>query len=314
VAEARFRAMFYTAAVGIGIMSLDRRLMDANPALCRLFGMSREELIGKTPEIVTYKGDYSKSSHDFKEMVSSDGNYYEAERRYVRKNGEIFWAHVTMTIVRDSSGKPLYIVGMVVDIDEQKKALAGLQESEARFRAMFEYASLGIVIGDVEKKPIAVNEAMAEMLGYSRQVLLETPGMDVTYPEDKALGQREFSQLAAGEIDSYHIEKRLAHKDGHPVWVRQTVSSVRDPQRKTVYWVSMVENIDARRQTLQDLQESESRFRAMFDNISIGMALVGFDRRVLAANQTLEQLSGYSAQELSRISISDLVYPEDLGI
>jgi PAS domain S-box-containing protein len=564
-AEARFRAMFDTATVGIGIMSLDRRIIDANPAMCRMLGLTREELIGQTPATATYPEDYARATEDFNDLLTGKKDSYQVERRYVRKNGVAFWTHVTMSVVHDASGNPLYLVGMVVDIDEQKQVLAELKqsearlrtiyenasvgialvgldghplsvnpavlsmtgyteqellglfglelshpddraaasgpmreliegkrdafqsesrfvcksgqvywvrqrissvrgadgkpaylvvmiedideqkhmlaaiqesesrframfessaigtlildvknltlrynavarsllddpelpdtladlydfihvryreserdkftellngqrdsyttdrsyhrqgeetiwshvtfstvkdihgelryivgmmeniteqkadqqklvESEARFRAMFEYATLGIVIGNVDKQPIAVNEAMAEMLGYPRDILLNTPGMDVTYFEDKALGQHEFRQLVDGEINSYQLEKRLAHKDGHPIWVRQTVSSVRDPQGKTVYWVSMVENIDAQKRTLMELQKSEARFRAMFDNVSVGMSLMSLERRVLAINQTAEEIIGYKLDELVDKDPAFLSLPED---
>lgn len=310
-AEARFRAMYDTATVGIGIMGLDRKIIDANPAMCRMLGLTLEEMIGQTPAVATYPEDYPKATEDFNDLLAGKKDSYQVERRYVRKNGEAFWTHVTMSVVNDSSGSPLYLVGMVVDIDEQKQALARMQESEARFRAMFEYASLGIVIGDVEKQPIAVNEAMAEMLGYSREELLQAPGMDVTYYEDKALGQREFRQLVDGKINSYHIEKRLAHKEGHPIWIRQIVSSVHDAQGKMVYWVSMIENIDAQKRTLMELQESEARFRAMFDNVSVGMSLMSLDRRVLAINQTAEEIVGYKLDELVDKDPAFLSHPED---
>jgi PAS domain S-box-containing protein len=435
--EATFRAIFETSGVGIGIMGLDRRVIDANPALCHMYGRTREELIGQTPALVTLPEDYPRSTEEFQELIEGKRDSYWDERRYVRPNGEIFWAHVTMSVVRDEDGKPLYLVGMVIDIDEQKRVVAELQtsesrsraifenskigllildvsnltfrtnaaarailddpdldrklkdvyefihvryqeserelfdqllngerdfyeteriyrrpgeepklanltfsairdadkqvryilgmiediteqkkaqdnlrESEARFRAMFEYASLGIVIGDVEKHPIAINEAMSDLLGYPREVLL-TPGMDATFPDDKSLGQREFRQLVDGEINSYHVEKRLAHQDGHPIWVRQTVSSVCDPKGKFLYWVSMVENIDAQKRTLLELQESEARFRAMFDNTSVGIALTSFDRKILQVNEAAARITGYKATELLKMNPFDLALPED---
>jgi PAS domain S-box-containing protein len=311
VAEARFRAIFDTAAVGIGIMSLDRTLMDANPALCRLFGMSREELIGKTPEIVTYRGDFSKSSQDFKEMVSSDGNYYEAERRYVRKNGEIFWAHVTMTIVRDSSGKPLYIIGMVVDIDKQKRALSELQESEARFRASFQSSAIGMGLLALDGKILQVNDAVCQMSGYSAEELQQRYDNQNVYPEDLNVGMDLFAEVIEGKRSSFSVEKRYMRKSGEVFWTRLTLSLVRNPDGSPGYLVGMIEDINEQKRVLAELQESEARFRAMFDNVAIGMALVGFDRSIQAVNYTLEQISGYTAEELSRINISDLVYPQD---
>ena len=103
--EARFRVMFDTAKVGIGMMSLDRKLMDANPALCQMFGVPREELIGQTPVVVTYPEDYEASTQQFMDLISGNVDSFWGERRYQRRNGEVFWAHVTMSLVRDEAGK-----------------------------------------------------------------------------------------------------------------------------------------------------------------------------------------------------------------
>ena len=97
--EACFRAIFENAAVGIGIMSLRRRIIDANSSLCRVFGPSRDELAGQTPAFVTHPDDFAQSTLDFQELISSNKNYYQSERRYVRKNGKVFWAHVTMNVL-----------------------------------------------------------------------------------------------------------------------------------------------------------------------------------------------------------------------
>src|SRR5512135_367792 len=106
--EATFRAMFETSAVGIGIMGLDRKIIDANPAICRMFGRTREQFIGQTPAVATYPDDYPKSTEEFQELLDGKREYYWDERRYIRTTGEIFWAHVTMSVVRDNAGKPLY--------------------------------------------------------------------------------------------------------------------------------------------------------------------------------------------------------------
>src|SRR5512138_2374978 len=150
--EAAFRAMFETSAVGIGIMGLDRKIRDANPAICRMFGFTREEFIGMEPVVATYPQDYIKSSAQFKDLLEGKCESIQDERRYIRKTGEIFWAHITMSVVRDETGAPLYMVGMVIDIDEKKRIMEELQTSEARFRAMFENAGIGIALVGMDRR------------------------------------------------------------------------------------------------------------------------------------------------------------------
>jgi PAS domain S-box-containing protein len=314
LAEVRFRAMFDTAAVGIGILGLDRRLIDANPALCRMFGMNREDLIGRTPEIVTYRDDYPKSSHDFNDLLSRDGDFYEGERRYVRRNGDLFWAHVTMSVVRDSSGSPLFIVGMLVDIDEQKQALAELQKSEARLRAIFENASIGIALVGLDGRPLAVNPAILSMTGYTEQEIRSLTGLELSHPDDRAEASAPMRELIEGKRDAFQTESRFVRKGGQVYWVRQRISSVRGADGKPAYLVVMVEDISEQKRMLAAIQESEVRFRAMFDNVSVGMAMLSLDRRVLAINKTAQEIVGYKLDELINKDPVFLAYPEDRQI
>ena len=94
--EATFRAMFETSAVGIGIMGLDHKIIDANPAICRMFGRTREQFIGLAPAVTTFPEDYPKSDEKFQELLDGKREYYWDERRYLRTNGEVFWAQITI--------------------------------------------------------------------------------------------------------------------------------------------------------------------------------------------------------------------------
>jgi PAS domain S-box-containing protein len=94
--EATFRAIFETSAVGIGIMGLDHRIIDVNPALCRMFGRTREQFIGLAPAVTTFPEDYPKSDEKFQELLDGKREYYWDERRYLRTNGEVFWTQITI--------------------------------------------------------------------------------------------------------------------------------------------------------------------------------------------------------------------------
>ncbi|MCA2002998.1 MAG: PAS domain S-box protein, partial [Chloroflexi bacterium] len=73
-------------------------------------------------------------------------------------------------------------------VDEQKRAETELRESEARFRAMFDHAAIGIALIGLDRRPIAINEALVKMTGYSREEGARLTGADLTYPPDAEIG------------------------------------------------------------------------------------------------------------------------------
>jgi PAS domain S-box-containing protein len=334
--EARFRAMFENAAVGIGIMSLDRTILDANPAMCRMLGLSREEMIGNTPIIATYAEDYPQSTQEYYELIAGRRNYYWSERRYVRKNGEVFWAHVTMSVVRNAEGEPIYLVGMVIDIDDRKRALQELSESEERFRTIYDNAEIGIVIANLSQvdqqwgsAPDGVmeeslffhlveeqrfNPALMRLFGYTEDELKSIEIANLIFPADRRSDVALRGELFAGKRDSYRIEKRYVRKDGDVFWGRLNYSLVRDSNGHPRVAIGIIEDITEERKARENLRESEARFRAMFDNTSVGMALMTLDRRIVAANQAAERIVGYSEEDLTKIDPADLSHPEDRQI
>lgn len=154
--EARFKAMFVNSAAGIGLMGLDRRIIDSNPAMCNMLGQTREELIGQTPAMATFPEDYAKSTAQFQQLVRGEIDHYVSERRYVHKSGKVFWASVSMSAVRDDNGKPLYLVGLIMNIDEQKQAQDKLAQQEADYRRTLEQR--------VEERTYALAEANTRLL------------------------------------------------------------------------------------------------------------------------------------------------------
>lgn len=309
--EARFRAAFQSSAIGMGVLSLDGKILQVNEAVVKMSGYTQEELCQRYDHENVYPEDLNIGMDLFQEMLEGKRDWFRVEKRYVRKNGEVFWARLTLSTVRAPDGSPAYLVGMIDDIDEQKKALESLKESEARFRSMFEHSAIGIGIMGFDRRLIDANPALCNIYGRTREELIGLSAAEVTYPDDDPESVRLLNELVTGQTDSFEADRRYIRKNGEVFWAHVTMSSVRGSDGKPLYLVGMVLDIDEKKKMQEHIRESEARFQAMFDNVSIGMALVGFDRRVISVNQTLQQISGYSAEELSHINISDLVYPED---
>jgi PAS domain S-box-containing protein len=263
--EARFQTMFDTASVGIGIMGLDRKVIDLNPTLCRMYGYPREQLIGQTSAMVAYPDDYPRAIQQLQGLLNGEYDYFHDERRYIRKNGEVFWAHITMSLVRDPSEKPLYIVGLVTDIDERKKAQETLRETEARFKAIYENTTVGMWVMTLDRKIISINPATARMTGYSPEELVDTDPNRLSHPEDTEIGMEAFREIVTGRNPGFQLEKRFICKDGGVFWGRITYSMVPKEDGSPEYLVGMIEDVTEQKLSSEHLAAQEAEHRRILE-------------------------------------------------
>jgi PAS domain S-box-containing protein len=142
---------------------------------------------------------------------------------------------------------------------QREQLTSALRASEARFRAIFSGAAIGIVLVDVDGRPVESNPAIEQMLGYTREELRGMVFTEVTHPDDVAADWALFAELVAGQRDSYRMEKRYLHKDGHIVWGNLTVSLVRDERGTPQFTIGMVEDITARKGMEANLGEAKRR-------------------------------------------------------
>jgi PAS domain S-box-containing protein len=130
--------MFDNVSVGMSLMGLDRRAMAVNQAAARITGYSVEELAGINAAALSYPPDLEIGMAGFQEMVAGKRDSLQMEKRFLRKNGEIFWARITYALVRNADGKPQYLVGSIEDINEQKLAAKKLAAQEAEYTLTLE--------------------------------------------------------------------------------------------------------------------------------------------------------------------------------
>jgi PAS domain S-box-containing protein len=309
--EGRFRAMFENAAVGISIISPEGKTLAVNPTLVKLSGYSESRLLELGGQGVTYPEDQEVGMREFHEILEGKRDSYQVEKRYVHEDGRIHWMRQGISAVRDTAGTVSYLIVIAEDIDQRKRAREELRESEARFRAMFDNAAIGIALIGLDRRPIAVNEALIQMTGYSPEEGSKISGADLTYPPDAEIGAEERQAVLDNKLDVFQVEKRYVHKDGHIFWVRITSSVVRNVDGKPKYIVAMTENIDGRKRKSEELQESEARFRSMFDNAAVGVAVMTLDRRITQINQKASHMTGYTEEEIGQINPSMLAVEED---
>jgi diguanylate cyclase (GGDEF)-like protein/PAS domain S-box-containing protein len=118
--------------------------------------------------------------------------------------------------------------------------------SEARFRAVFVGAAIGMSISGVDGNVMEVNEALCEMLGFTEEELIARRADDFIHPDDAADAWEQYGQLIAGERDNMRLEKPYFHKDGHAVWTDVVISLIRDQADRPRFVVAMIEDITER--------------------------------------------------------------------
>lgn len=136
--EARFRAMYDNAAVGMAMMSLDRRITSINQTAAIMTGYTLEELFNSDPTRLSYPEDIRIGMEEFGEMTAGKLPGFQMEKRFVRKGGEMFWGRVTYSVVPDKDGRPEYLVGIIEDVTEQRQARQKLAEQESEYRRTLE--------------------------------------------------------------------------------------------------------------------------------------------------------------------------------
>jgi diguanylate cyclase (GGDEF)-like protein/PAS domain S-box-containing protein len=163
------------------------------------------------------------------------------------------------------------------EIRAREDAESALRASEARFRAIFRNAGIGIGIADLQGRIVDANEAFASMLGYTVEEFCRLRVGDFVYPDDAPGMWDLYRGIIDGEIDTAQVQKRYRHRDGHLVWTELTASLIRDASGTPLYTVAMAEDITARR----ELQE-RLRMQALHDPLT-GLPNRAFVQERLAA-------------------------------
>lgn len=133
---------------------------------------------------------------------------------------------------------------------------AARHKSEERFRFTFEEAALGMAHVGLDGRWLRINRKLCEIVGYTREELLQMTFQDVTYPEDLEKDMDHVKELLEGKAQRYSMEKRYIRKDGSLVWVNLTASLLRNAEEKPLYFISVIEDISARKQMEEALARS----------------------------------------------------------
>jgi diguanylate cyclase (GGDEF)-like protein/PAS domain S-box-containing protein len=247
--EERFRLLYENAPVGIIQFDQNGYVASANQKFGEISGYSPDETVGFNYMDVSLPEERASIGKAVEDLLAGKKITDRRESHLLRKDKSTIWVHVTAGIIRGRQG--MIQCGIVVfeDINAKKQAEEALRQSEEKFRATFEHVPLGISECTVEGRFIDANPKLLDILGYTKDELVHLTINDVMHPMHPGDAEETLSnlqKLAAGEIDSYVMEKRVIRKDRSMVWVNVT-NSLTPIHGKPKYIVSAIEDITARK-------------------------------------------------------------------
>ena len=316
----RWQQFVKHAAWGMTVGDFESRtIRQVNPAFAQMHGYGIDELVG-TPSWVLYAPESRADLPRLHDALIQAGRLtFECVR--LRKDGSTFPAEVDIVLLYDDQNQPNGYIANVQDISARKQAEKMWHESEARFRATFEQAAVGIAHVSLDGVFLRLNQKFCEIAGYPLDELLKLTFQDITHPDDLGPDLDNARRLMAGEQQTYAMEKRYFRKDHSLVWINLTASLVRGQSGEPKYFIAVIEDISSRRQAEELLHDSEERFRTLYGSIRDAIFVHhieagGVPGHFVEVNDVACSRLGYSRDELLSLSPLDIDAPDssvDIG-
>ena len=294
------------------IFNSEGRIVRFNPAWDRLLGYDTDKLDGARILDFVHPGDLESTMGALARMRTPH-EIVAFVNRVRQHNGNFRFLEWRAT-ARDD-----LVYATARDITDQRLAEADLRESEARFRAIFEQAAVGVAEVDLKTGQFCrVNQRFCQILGYSAEELRARTFGDITHPEDLLKSVDGLKKFAAGEIAELTCEKRYVHKNGRPVWVSLQVKLLGNPGQPFGHFVSVIQDITERKETDETLRrsltlamEANQRLKFQVSRMPLGYVAWNIDFRVTEWNESAERIFGWPASEAIGKHAYDLIVPVD---
>lgn len=291
----RFQNVLSSLREAVVVSSLDGQLVEANPMMQALTGMSRTKLLLS----VWHDLLSSESLSDYQALVSQVLSLSKSESAFAQTNlwlkspaGNKF-IEVAAYLVKSLESEP-QIWMFIQDKTEFHGIQQQLQTQALMYRQTFEKANIGIAHLDLDGKFLRVNEFFIKLLGYEFSELNQTFFSKITHPEDLQEDLRLNQALLDGEISNFSFEKRFLKKSGDYLWVKLHASMIPANDKIPAMVIKVIEDISDTKAAVEKTKQAQS----IIDSTQEGVLITDKDFQITGLNTAFEKMSGYSKHDL----------------
>jgi PAS domain S-box-containing protein len=305
--EKRYRNLFETSPSGILLLDETGMIIEANDAITKSTLFSHEELIGSNVTMLTLPEEHQLVKENIRKILS--GQVLDQEVGTMRKDGTHCIFMLRETAVTLPNGKR-GILSVSNDITDHKKAEEAVRQAEKRYKALIEKAPDGIVMISDGKFKYSSPSAYI-MFGYKKEDLVNLDPNELTHPDDRPMVLETLAKIIEDPSLVPTIQYRFLHKNGNWRWIESTFSNLNDEPAVNAIVINF-RDITESKQAETDLRNSEYNYRSIMDQASDGILIVDQKGKNVDANQAVCKMLGYSRKELLKLSIHDIIHPDDL--
>ena len=291
--ERRYRQMFEnTRAVQLILDPESGAIVDANAAACDYYGYTRDEMRMLRIWDINVRGEEGVRQ----EMTRArEQRVHQFQFRHMRASGDVRDVEVHSGPIEVGGRTLLYSI--VNDVTERRRAEQALQQSEEKYRVIFDFAPVGIYQSTRDGNIVTANHALAQMLGYESTAELLTRNLqrDVYFdPAQREEMIRRYEPFG----HSNHVELLWKRKDGSPIWVQINAHAIHS-NTGTVYFEGFVYDVTERRRAAESVSAANAQRKAVLDAATrVSIIATDADGMITVFNAGAERMLDYSAAEM----------------
>ncbi|MDQ3159412.1 MAG: PAS domain S-box protein, partial [Pseudomonadota bacterium] len=312
----RFADAFTAAAQGMALVSLEGRWLEANDALCEMFGYSREELLATDFQQLTHPDDLKSDLQLVEELLSGRKQRYQMEKRYFHRSGAVIHAHLSVSLVHDAMGRPLHFVSQLQDFTQRYVAERGLRESELKFRSVLEHTHDAFVACDASGVITEWNNAAEVTFGWRRGEVVGRLLDEVIVPPRMRTAHRagmaRFLQTGESRVLDQRLQLPAWHRLGYEFPSELTISMLQIDGKQV--FSAFLQDITARVKHNDTLTATATQLRTITDNVPALIAHIGSDLRYRFVNRAYAEFFGRASEDLIGLHLRDVLHAEHYEI
>jgi PAS domain S-box-containing protein len=300
-----------TSPISVVSTDKDENITYCNPAMEKLLGYKETELLGKHPAMLNAEPNAASIEKEIRDTVRR-GGVWRGEIQCRKKNGDLFYNHLSVYQIRDREGNFIAMVGFQEDVTDRKRAEGALKESEEKYRAIFENTGTATIIIEEDTTISLANAEFARFIGYSKEELEGKKSWMEFVAEDDLARSKEYHDARRIDPDAAPMkyELKIADRQGN---VRETIATV-DLIPGTKKSVASALDITERKRTTEALEESERRYRLLAENVTDVIWTMDLDLQFTYFSPSIRLLLGYGAEEAIALSVEQILTSPSLDV
>ncbi|WP_339271191.1 PAS domain S-box protein [Paenibacillus sp. FSL K6-1330] len=265
--QALFEHVYKSAPIGIALVTIEGNWISVNPAACKMFGFTEEELMSQPATDYIYS-DCINNKDKLYQSLDESSSTIAVEKQFVHRDGHGIWASMHVSLVRDEKDQtPLFFISQIVDITQSKIAERKLQESIERYTSLKKYNHDAIISFNLEGRIINGNQMAEQLTGYKIPELIGTKISNL-------IGERNLTRVLSASADYVAVEKGINvihHKDGHTVEVLATLAPIVIHNKNVGFYIIAKDMTEQKRliiekEAAEKTNKAKSEFLAMMSH------------------------------------------------